>query len=272
MTEYIIFYKYQILVGALTGAMVSVIGVIVLLQRMTFFGITAAQAAVLSVATMMLLEIHSEITLILFTLILIFPFYRITRTRSEYPDSWLGLGFVFFTALSQILLSVGANVQNHLVLAFFGNILMLDPAEWNHIWPYFLILSIVFIFIYRSILSVIFDSDQAAISGISFRLTEYTFFVLLSVTLSLSIYLMGSFYSVAHLIIPGILALMISRSVGSAIFIAAVFSVFSTVSGFIVSLIPMSIAGEEIHLPTSSVIIVILGLGAFTGYLLKRIK
>lgn len=252
------FYKAQILTGALIGVLTALLGVFVILRRMIFSGIALSQAASAAVVLTLLVQLHSEPVVFAVTLALFSPFYFLQQKAERNPDAVLAGALVFFAALGQVLLAFGAGAQNHLITAFFGNILTMPEDEWKHLWMPLTVGSIAFAYLYRPLLAVSFDRVYAKNSGLRPALIELPFFLLLTACLTTAIYLMGSFYSIAHLVIPGLIGLAFSRSMGRAFAIAAVVSLVGTFLGFLISLIPIEVAGTTINLPTSSTVVMVL--------------
>lgn len=268
MSETLAFYGPQILTGSILGLLTALLGVFVILRRMIFSGVALAQAASAAVVGTLLLQLHSEPIVFLLTTILFVPFYVLQHRTDRHPDAVLAGALVFFSALSQILLALGGNAQNHLITAFFGNILTMPENEWKHLGLPAAGGTVLILFLYRPLLSVSFDRSYAKTSGLRPALIEGPFYLLLIGCLTTAIYLMGSFYTMAHLIIPGLVGLAFARSMGSAFVIAAIISLFATLAGFSLSLIPIEVAGQALNLPTSSTIILVLS--AFLPLLLLR--
>lgn len=270
MIEYLIFYKFQILTGSLAGALAALIGVIVLLKRMTFFGITLAQAAAFSASIMLLLNANHLLYHLPLTILLILPFYYLIRLRDANREALLAVGFVLFTALSQVMLSFGGAVKNHLMTAYFGDILTISQERGMQIIPTILILALIIVLFYRLFISVSFDPDHATLRGVPVNPVEFLFFLLLSLVVGIGITLMGSFYTAAQLIIPGLVGLAFSRSVVMASTLAVAFSVLTALLGFLLSLVEIPFGASVIHLPTSSTIIVLMAAGSLILLFLKN--
>lgn len=268
MIESLSFYAPQIITGSIIGVLTAVVGVFVILRRMIFAGIALSQAASAAVVLTLLLEMHSEPAVFALTIAVFLPFYLLQHRSERLPDAVLAGSLVFFSALSQILLALGAGAQNHLITAFFGNILTMPEHEWQHLWFPVLISGTAFAYLYRPLLSVSFDRTYARTSGLNPWAIEVPFFLLLIACLTTAIYLMGSFYSVAHLIIPGLVGLSFARSMRTAFILAVAISLFSTLAGFSLSLVPLNINGQTLNLPTSSTVILVLS--AFLPLLLLR--
>ncbi len=259
MIDNIIFYLPQIFIGTIVGILTAIIGIIVILRKTIFMGITLSQSITVAIIISLLLEIHLEGVVHILSIILFLPLYLYLES-TKHKEAILASGFVFYAAAGQILTIVGANVQNHVVTAYFGNILLLSEKEWLHIIFPFLIILALFIFFYRWILAVSFDKEYAMVANLPVKLIESIYFIILTAILSTSIYFMGSFYSIAHLIIPGFIGIQIAKNLKFAFLIAILISMSSTIIGFIISLMEINLGNQLYHLPTSSMIIIILSL------------
>ena len=268
MIENIYFYLPQLIIGTIVGLYTAIIGIFVILRKTIFMGVTLSQSITVAIIVTLLFDLHFEGFVHLLAIILFLPIYLLHNKVMD-KDALLAAGFVFYAALGQILTSIGANVQNHIVSAYFGNILFISEQEWLHIIIPIIVISVLLIIFYKWFLAIAFDKEYAYIANLPVSLIEILYFLVLSAILSLSIYFMGSFYSIAHLIIPGIIALQISRSMKSAFIIAILISVFSTIIGFIISLTEINIANTKFNLPTSSTIILGLSLN-FVFLLFKK--
>lgn len=269
MIENFLFYFPQILIGSIVGMFTAWIGVFVLLRKSIFMGITLSQAITVSVIISFLLDFHSEIIVHLISILVFLPVYLLYH-KVEFKEAILASGFVFYAGLGQILSSIGANIQNHIVVAYFGNILLIPEKEWIHIFFPFLIVLILIIIFYKKILAISFDLTFSKIVKMNVLFIEIIYFFILTAILSMSIFFMGSFYSIAHLVIPSLLGLKLTKNMKSAFLIALLISLFSTLTGFLISLIPIQIKGVVFNLPTSSTII--LALSFFLIFLFRRNK
>ncbi|MEQ9366531.1 MAG: metal ABC transporter permease [Leptospirales bacterium] len=286
MIEYLMFYKYQLLVGGVLGAACAVLGVFVLLQRQTLFAATMSQAGVLAFALVLLgsealipetgthassaagVTAATNWAVLLLNILLMLPFYFLRRRGVTNLDATLVAGIAVFSAAAQVLTVVGG-LHTHLLTAYFGNILTVGVRDLVSTAAVVLPGAAGFCLIYRSLVSLSFDRDHARLSGIAVGRVDFLFFAILGATAALTIRLMGSFYTLGHLVVPALFALAWTRSLRAALPVAALYSVLATVGGFCVSLLPISIGGQTFNLPTSSVIVILLVIGC-APLLLRR--
>lgn len=272
MTTGLSFYSVQISVALVLGAALAFLGVFVVLRRLAMFGVTLSQAATAAVSLALLLGLkgpessaHSrvmgDLLVLALTGLFMLPFYVAVLKAESDPGALLVLGVVVFAAVSQLLLAFGGRVQNHLVQAFFGNVLTTAPGDLQHVWLPFMVLFGAFALGYRDLVAVSFDRDHARLSGSYTRLVEAMFFLGLSYVASEAINLMGSFYTLAQMVIPALVALSLTKSLPAAIFVAVVYSAIVTTVGFALSLETVRVGSETLNLPTSSTIVLLLAAG-----------
>ncbi len=257
------FFLPQMALGIILGVIISFLGVIIVLRKMSFFGVTLSQIVSSCVAITLFFDLRSDAAVILLSSVFLIPLLLLSRNQT-YLDTKLGIIFVSFTALSQLLLSLGGNVKNHLMAAYFGDILTSQVKVFSFTFVIAIISFICFILLYEKILFFSFDEDEFRVRKLSVKLTEFSFYLILTVTIAISVNLLGSFYSIAHLLIPVFTAMSLAKSMRFLFIFSGIFSAFATFVGFNVSLFPIEKNGEMIYFPTSSVIVTLMvALSAF---------
>ncbi len=270
MSEYVLFYKEQIIMGSLYGAAVSILGVYVLLNRIVFFGLTLSQAAAFAMSVGVLVGKGSPLIALGVTALVMIPFYfRKESIMGAGKDAMLGTGFVFFASLSSLVLAAGGNMKTHVMAAYFGDILMIGGDDTTFMFSVLIIAMVAFGIFNRLFTAVLFDPIHATLAGLPVFIVQFLFFILLTSMVGLSVLKMGSFYTVAQLIIPGLITLKFSRSMRTAIVAAALLSSFATIAGFMISFYELPMGSETMHLPTSSTIIIVLCMLTLPGLFLN---
>jgi len=260
----------KIFLGSILGVILSCLGVILVLRNMAFFCITLSQIATTSYAFILFFGIHGEYSVLLLSLITMTPLLYLS-SKSQKTDTLLGVLFVLFGATSQLILSLGGSVKNHLLNAYFGDILTSEIEVFSVSFLLCVFSFLVFIYYYKKILFFSFDEDEYLVRNHTSKI-DLIFLIIVIISLSVSVHLLGSFYSSAQILIPGFTGLFLFRSMKS-IFIFSIFlSLFSSFLGFFISLLGFEFRGELIYFPTSSLIVCILGGISFFLILIKKLK
>lgn len=266
MLESLEFYAYQILTGCMLGSVCAVIGVVVVLQRKTVFTLTLSQATTLSIALFLAFFTNETDTLyrsgnlaiIGPAFVLMLPF--LTGSGMRFSDTLLIGGMLAYAALAQIVIAVASGPQSHLLQAYFGDILFLNPEDFYFIFVPIVIALGLFIIFFRRFITLTFDSDHARLMGFNTGLMRIIFHLILITVASISINAMGSFLTIACLSIPAFVALSVSTSLRQTVLISIILTLCITLAGFMISLIPIAWGQESVHFPTGAVILVLAGL------------
>ncbi len=263
------FFWPQILIGSILGFVLSILGVILVLRDMAFFGVTLSQVVSCSVAISLFLGYENDYIPILFSSVFLLPLLMVHPEEGK--STLLGILFVGFASFTQLLLSLGGNVKNHITNAYFGDILTSQVKLES---PGFIMVSVgffLFVAIYKKVLFLSFDRDEFTVRGYGKVAIDLIYYLIITICLSVGVSLLGSFYSVAHMLIPVYIAIKFARSMRFLFVFSGIFSLISTLVGFILSLKSYQYHGELIYFPTSSTIVVLMLLSALVIHIRKYI-
>ena len=94
---------------------------------------------------------------------------------------------------------------------------------------------IVISIVYRKLMYITFDEEQAKVSGLDVGKLNYLFVVLASITVITSIRLVGVLLISSLIVIPNITAMMFGKGFKKTALISAIVGVFSVLSGITIS-------------------------------------
>lgn len=265
------FFLPQILLGLVLGATLSVLGSILILRKKAFFGVTLSQVISSVVAISLFFNFENHLFIVALVPIVILPILFLFHL-DEMEDSVLAILFVSFTAFTQILLNFGGNVKNQIMASYYGDILT-SQVKLNFESIFILLISLLaFVYIYPKLFFLSFDKVEYISRNKSYKLIELIYFSTLILIITITINLLGSFYSIAHLVIPSFVGLFFARSMKFLFLFGICFSIISTLAGFLISLYPFQYKGEEIYFPTSSAIILLMSIFSSIILLFHKLK
>lgn len=259
----------QLLLGTALGVLLSLFGSFLVLRNMAFFGVTLSQVVTSGVALSLFLGVEGEWFAVLVSLLILAPLVAMNRSERKHQDTLLGILFVFFASFSQFLLSLGGNVKNQIMAAFFGDILTNQVQSFEEHFLLLVLAFLLFILFFRKFLFMAFDRDEFRVRGHSPVAFDLFFHAIAVILLSVSVHMLGSFYATAHLLVPAYTGLVFVRSVGGMLVFSGIFSALATILGFSVSLVGVTYREEIVYFPTSSTIVVVL---AVVGLVLRWIR
>jgi ABC-type Mn2+/Zn2+ transport system permease subunit len=261
----------QLILGSLSGALLSLLGILIVLRRMTFFGLTLSQGVSFSVAVCLFLQWTGEGWTILLSLLFTIPLVLVRNKVKNSEEVVLGIFFLFFSAVSQFLLALGGNVQNHLMASYFGDILT-SQVKLNSLGVYASVFALfLYGFFFQRFLFISFDPEQYKIQKGNPLFFDLLYYAILAVAITVAVNLFGSFFSMSHMIIPVFTLLPWFSSIKKLAIAVVILSVFGTLLGFYFSLFGFRWRGEEIFFPTSSTIILVLCFCSLMLFGLRKI-
>ena len=246
-----VFVQRALLAGTLIAAVASILGVFLVLRRLSLIGDGLAHVTFGSVAFVLLVGFSPlYVTLAALPLVILssLAILKLTRTRKIHGDAAIGIVSSIGIAAGILLASLSGGYSVDLLSYLFGNILTVNPNELILSFIVFLlVVSFVFIF-YRDLFALTFDEELARSMGIKTNRINTVLFILTAVAAVLAMKVAGIMLVSAMLIIPPLTAMQLSVSFRLTIIFSVVFSILSVICGIIFSFLLNLPAGGTIVL------------------------
>lgn len=240
--------------GVIVGFIAPLIGIFLVLKRYSLIADTLAHVSLAGVALGFLFKLHPVITALVVTVLSSLGLERLQNSKRVYGESALALFLSGSLALATILLSLGQGFNANLFNYLFGSIVTVTQADVLTIAFLAVIVGATLMLFYKELLFVSFDEEAARVAGIPVRLANTVLIVLAAVTITLAIPIIGVLLIAALLVIPVVTALQMRRGFVVTILIAEAISIFSVITGMLVSF--------QFNLSTGGTIVMIM-LGFF---------
>lgn len=258
------FMQRAFLAGILAAITSGFLGIFVVLRRSSFFGDAIAHASLAGVAFGLLLGVDPLLTASLLAVLIAFFLFKVEKNRVFSIDTLLGFTLPFFMALGVLLLSFIKGYQPELISFLFGSILSINQKNLLAIGILtFSVLTFTFFFKNHLILTT-FDKEQAKLSGVSVEKIVLFYYIILSLTIIISIKTVGIILANALLVIPAATAKLMSRSLSQMFFVTPLVSCFGVVSGLVISYF--------FNFPSGPSIVVSLGIIFLLTFLFRKLK
>ncbi len=231
------FIQRAVIAGSLIALLCSLIGVVLVLRRLSLIGDGLAHVTFGSAALALFVRLDTllvSIPIVAASSVLIL---KLVRYVGVYSDAAIGIVSSSGIALGVILASIKGGFNVDLFSYLFGSILAINTSE---VYVCLAIVSctvVLFLSFYREILSLTFDEELAKVSGIRVDLINNITAVLTAMTVVLAMKLVGIMLTSALLIMPAVTAFQVSRSFKGALLIAAIVSVVSVNMGIVLSFV-----------------------------------
>lgn len=229
------FMQRALIAGLLVGLLCAVVGVYVVHKGLSFMGAGIAHASFGGVALGAWLGIHPLLAAMGFCLAVGWSIAWLTLNTQVREDTAIGIFFASTMALGILLLGLIEGYREDLFGYLFGSILSISRADlWIIGGCAAAVLALLWWF-GKELLFVIFDPEGAAASGISARAHLYLLVTLVTLTVVVSLKVVGIVLVSALLITPAAAASQLSERFGRILLYAALIGVGSTLSGLLLS-------------------------------------
>ena len=229
------FVQKALIAGIISGILLAVIGVYVVLKKMSFIGDGIAHSAFGGVALGLLLGFNTTAAAVIFSWIIAMLIGISKKNSKTSEDALIGIFFAFTMALGVIFIGFNKTYNADIFGYLFGDILAVTDKDLYAIGGVcIMVLASVYIF-FKELLFFSFDEEGAKVSGVNTNFIYFLLLTLISFTIVVSIKIIGIILAVVFLIIPASTALLLTHNFKKLMILAVVISVISTVSGFAIS-------------------------------------
>jgi zinc transport system permease protein len=262
------FMQRALIGGSLIAILCSVLGVFLVLRRLSLIGDGLAHVTFGSVALSLFFRLHSfYMTLAIIPIVLVcaLGILKLSQRARIYGDAAIGIVSALGIATGVLLASVAGGFNVDLFSYLFGNILSIS---WNELVIAAVLFTIVIAGVavfYNDLFASTFDEDLARSSGIDTERINVVLVLLTALTVVLAMKVVGIMLISALLILPAATALQLAKGFRTAIVSAACIGVCTVVVGIGLSF--------YLNLPTGATIVLInflVFISAFTARALFR--
>lgn len=246
------FVRYAFIVGVLISLCSSLLGVTLVLKRFSFIGDGLSHVAFGGICIASVLNLSNNMFLVLpitiICAILLLKTGKNTKIQGDAAIAMISVGSLAIGYLIMNIFSVSSNLSGDVCSTLFGStsILTLKKSEvWLcSILSIFVIAA--FIIFYNKIFAVTFDENFAQAVGTHASIYNLMIAVIIAIIIVLAMNLVGSLLISALVIFPAISAMRVFKSFKSVTICSAIFSVFCSMIGLIISVLCGTPVGSTI--------------------------
>jgi zinc transport system permease protein len=243
------FVQRALLAGVLIAAVAAILGVFLVLRRLSLIGDGLAHITFGSVAIVLLVGVAPfYVTLAALPLVMLssLAILRLTGSRKIHGDAAIGIVSSIGIAVGIVLTSLSGGYNVDLFSYLFGNILTVNQSEVFLSLIIFAIVVGCIVFFYHDLFAVTFDEELARSMGIKTKRLNVLLFLLTAVAAVLTMKIAGIMLVSAMLILPPLTALQLAISFRMTIIVSVFFSILSVICGIIFSFLLNLPAGGTI--------------------------
>lgn len=246
------FVRYALAAGVLIALCSSLLGVTLVLRRLSLIGDGLSHVAFGAMAVAAVLNVAADILVVLPATALCAVLLLRTRTQTAVrADAALAMLSVAALALGYLMLNVfskSANLSGDVCSTLFGStsILTLTALEVWLCAGLSIATTAVFLMLYHKIFAVTFDADFAAATGIPSTAYDLLIAVVAATVIVLAMHLVGSLLTSALIVFPTLSAMRVFKSYRGVVLCAATLSVACAALGIVASILASTPVGATI--------------------------
>lgn len=254
------FFQRGMVAATLAGALCGVLGVFVVLRGMSYIGHGLSHAVFGGAAASAVMSINFFVGAGIWGIVSGVLIGRIARQKILGADAAIGIVTTASFAGGIALLNRYGQARKSIEAVLFGSVLGVSWVDIIAITSVAAAVFLVVLLAYRKLLYATFDPQVAAVSGERVAFIEVMLMVMLSVTILVTMRVIGTLLISALLVIPAATARMITNSFARMLMLSPVFGAVSCLVGMNLSY----------HLDTSAgaTIILVSAAGFTATYLL----
>jgi len=229
-------FMQRALISAIAISVIcSIVGLFLVLKRHSLFGDALAHVAFGGISLGLFIGVYPLWTAYIVSILSAVGVNKLRESTKIPPDSSIAVLLTSGLAIGVILISISGGFTLNLFSILFGNILLVSNDDVIMILITAAIVIPVIYILYKKLVLIIFDENQAKVSGLNVTWINTLFIILASITIIASIRLVGVLLISSLIVIPNITALMLGKGFKKTLLISCAMSVFSVVFGIVIS-------------------------------------
>ena len=260
------FFQKGLIVATLSGALLGFIGVYIVLRGMSYIGHGLSHAIFGGYAATQLFAAQFYVLGAgLWGIASAIAITTVARRSRIGADAAIGVVTTASFALGVALFSKFGTSGPAFDQALFGSILGITNSQIMWLVAVCALTGLIVFFRYRALLFTTFDPDVAAASGVKVARIEALLMVMLSLSILVTLTVIGVTLVAAMLVIPAVVARMLTDSFGRMLVISTVTGSACGLAGMYLSYYAGVPSGTMIVLVGAVVFLVVLGISGVRG-------
>jgi ABC-type Mn2+/Zn2+ transport system permease subunit len=259
------FFRNGLLVSVLAGVVCGIVGVYVVLRGMSYIGHGLSHAVFGGAAAAAVININYFLGAGIWGVMSGLLIGRVARRRIIGADAAIGVVTTASFALGIVLFNKFGRARKSLDAVLFGDILGVNLGDVAAVVLVLILVVGVVVIGYRRLLFATFDPDVAAVSGVQVARVEAVLMTLLSLTVLVTMRVIGVLLISALLVIPPTIARMMTNSFARMLVLSPIIGASTCFMGMNLSYHLDTSSGATIILSNTAVFAVVFSVTGAQG-------
>ena len=257
------FMKNALLAILLITPIFAILGTMIVNNKMAFFSDALGHSALTGIAIGMLLGISNiNISMIIFAVAFALLLNFIKNKTTYGADTIISVFSSIAIALGLAILAQTGSFNKYSSY-LVGDILSITPSEILYLFITFIAVILFWYFMFNKLNVISINKTLAKSRGVNTKLIDNIFVILIAIIVMISIRWIGILLINSLLILPAAASRNVAKSMRSYHLLSVIFSVFSGITGLILS--------YYWNIPTGPMIVIISGIIYFATFVIGKL-
>ncbi|RUT36194.1 metal ABC transporter permease [Paenibacillus zeisoli] len=229
------FFQRALAGGLLIGITAPLIGIFLVLRRLSMIGDTLAHVTIAGVALGFLINVYPIAVGLVFAIVASFAIEKLRKAYRGYAELSIAIIMSGGVALASLFFTLGMGYNTDVVSYLFGSIYTLDTTDLYVVGAVTVIVVIGISVFFKEFFLLTFEEDAAAVSGLPVKWLNLLITVMTALVISTAIKIVGALLVSALITIPAACSLFIARSFKSSVIFSVVIAEIAVVVGLMVA-------------------------------------
>jgi len=262
------FMQRALLAGVVAGALCPLIGIFLVLRRMSLIGDSLSHIALSGIAAGILMDVYPMGTALLFSVGAALAIERLRKAYAQYAELAIAVLLSGGIGTAVVLIGFAKGMNIDLFSYLFGSIatVLKEDLVLIFLLGIWILLSVKFL--YKELFYIAFDEEAARLAGIPVKWINRYFIILVAMTITLSMRVIGILLVSSLIVLPVATSLQVAKNFKQAAFLSVFFAEIAVISGIFISYYLEIASGGTIVLISVILLVFVLSGKGF----LKRIR
>ncbi|MCM3784134.1 metal ABC transporter permease [Neobacillus mesonae] len=252
------FFQRALAGGILIGITAPLIGLFLVLRRLSMIGDTLSHVTIAGVALGFLLGVYPIAVGLIFAVLASFAIEKLRKAYKSYAELSIAIIMSGGVALASLFFTLGKGYNADVMSYLFGSIYTLDTTDLTVVGIVTVIVIAVVAIFHKEFFLLSFEEDAAAVTGLPTKILNMLLTVMTALVISTAIKIVGALLVSALLTIPVAISLLIARSFKSSIILSVIISEIAVIAGLVIAGVWNLAPGATIVLLLIAILIVIM--------------
>lgn len=264
------FMQRALLAGIIIGVLCPLIGIFIVLRRMSLIGDSLSHVALSGVAAGILSGIYPLGTALLFSVIAALAIEKLRKSYNEYAELSIAVILSAGIGLAVVLISLAKSFNIDLFGYLFGNITTVLPRDLWVIGGLGFCIIAAIKFLYKELFYIAFDEMSARLAGIPINYINLLFIIFIALVITLSMRIVGILLVSSLMVIPVATSLQLAKSFKHATFLSIIFAEVSVIFGIFISYYLELASVGTIVLISVGMLLLVLGFKRLNKHFIRK--